>query len=80
MLLGKLLQITSTTPEEFWNSEEFDDFTRDITKQKFIEVMSKNCETEEPESWDFVWAYFDKGKGLANMQAIVDVWRKYIVE
>ncbi len=42
--------------------------------------MSKNCETDEPESWDFVWAYFDKGKGVANMQAIVDVWRKYIVE
>lgn len=39
MLIGKLLQVTSTTPEEFWNSEEFEDFNKEISRQKFIQVM-----------------------------------------
>lgn len=39
--------------------------------------MSKTCETPDPESWDIVWGYFDKGKGSASVQAIVDVWKKF---
>lgn len=42
--------------------------------------MAKCCDTVETESWDLMWGYFDKGKGVVSVQAIVDVWRKYYME
>ena len=80
MFIGKSLQCTSTSPEEFWNSEQFEDFSRAISKSRFMEIMAKSCNTLNPESWEVVWNFFDKGKGTISVQSIIDVWRKYHME
>lgn len=41
--------------------------------------MAKSFNTKEPQNWDLMWNYFDKGKGVVSLQAFVDVWKKYQV-
>ena len=39
--------------------------------------MAKNCNTPNPQNWDVVWNFFDKGKGTITVQSVIDVWKKY---
>jgi len=50
----------------------------DLTKNKFLEMMSKMFNTGKGEEWEHVWNSFDRsGRGVANVGSIIKVWEKY---
>jgi hypothetical protein len=49
----------------------------EVSKGKFLEVMTKTFESKSDKLWEGFWNSFDKGRGSCNVGAIIKTFRKY---
>ena len=77
-LLGKYFFNNDLNCERFWFLFGISPDS-DISKARFIEVMTKTFEGGEqaPKLWEKLWAYFDKGRGVLPVSALSGEMKKY---